>query len=202
MPSESPFDRHGRPVENDPQQVRVPLYGGRYENAFTVAHRAVGEWRMHRALVDSTGADDPLELRGLTDDGVGRMLICDGDVDITDELGLEVTILGRSPELRGYGMVAIDDVAPDVFEVSLQLEGEDPGETVVTLTSERFAAPDGDGGLPVGLVLRSEDDRHWLHIEIDGDIWTCMWLHRAMPVYFDVRPTRFEAVVPALELGE
>ena len=202
MPSESPFDKHGRPIEDDPQQVRVPLYGGRYENAFTVAHRAVGEWRMHRALVDATDADDPLELRALTDDGVGRLIICDGDVDLTDELGLYATIRGRSSDLQGHAMVHVEDVDVDVFEVSLMLDGEGPGEEPVTLRSNRFPAPDGDGDVPVGLVLTSEDKRQWLHIEIDADIWTCMWLHRCMPVYLTVVPTRFEAVVPALELGE
>lgn len=203
MASESPFDRHGRPIEDDPQQVRVPLYGGAYENAFTAAHRGVGEWRMHRALVEATGADDPLELRGLTDDGVGRLIICDGDVDLTDELGLYAVIRGRSPELQGSANVWVEDIDVDVFEVSLQLDDEGNGEDPVTITSGRFSAPDGDeAGVLVGLVLKSEDGRHWLHIEIDSDIWTCMWLHRAMPVHLTVRPTRFEAVVPALELGE
>lgn len=203
MASESPFDRHGRPVEDDPQMQRVPLYGGRYENAFTVAHRAVGEWRMHRALVQSTDADDPLELRALTDDGVGRMVILDGDVDLGEELGLHATIRGRSPELQGQAIVFVEDVDVDVFEVSLKLEGEGAGEHPVTITSGRFAAPDGNpDGVVVGLVLRSEDDRYWLHLEIDSDIWTCMWLHREMPVHLTVVPTNFEAVVPALELGE
>lgn len=202
MPSEAPYDRLGRPVEDDPQQVRVPLYGGRYENAFTVAHRGVGEWRMHRALVAATNADDPLELRALSDDGVGRLVICDGDVDLTDELGLFAVVRGRSPELQGQGQVHIEDVDVDVFEVSLMLDGEAAGEEPVTLTSSRFSSPDGSESATVGMVLTSEDQRHWLHLEIDSEIWTCMWLHRCMPVYLNVRPTRFEASVPALELGE
>lgn len=201
MPSESPFDKHGHPVTSEPQQVRVPLYGGRYENGFTAAHRAVGEWRMHRSLVDATDADDPLELRDLTDDGIGRLVICSGDVDLTSELGLYAKVRGRTPELQGYAMVHVEDVDVDVFEVSLEMPGESPGADPITLTSSRFGAPDGDGEVPVHLVLTSLDNRYWIDLEIDSEIWTCMWLHRDMPVYLNVVPTRFEAVCPAYELG-
>lgn len=63
MRSESPFDRLGTPVAEVRDVIEKTLYGGLYENPFTIAHETLGEWREWRTVLDYNDIENPFILR-------------------------------------------------------------------------------------------------------------------------------------------
>ncbi len=197
MASESPYDRLGRPVANKPQQRRVPLYGGQFENAFTLAHRGVAEWRAWRQLCDTNEITDPLALSGTVVDGIGRLQSLDGAIDFTTDLGVAVTVAGGSATGSALELV-VEDIAVGVFDLALrQIGASEAGTPIRLIEADWYDA----SGVPLSFrcILSTADAVNWIDLELTTDAWLIIWLAREIRLAFNGIPMRAEVRVPAPE---
>lgn len=200
-PSESPYDRLGRPTGRLPRQRRVELVGNRWENAFTVAHRGVGEWRLWRQLCDLNGVDDPLELRDAQAAPVGRLVSTDGQIDFSNDLGITVEVVWHSQGIGSFAQVEIEDIALGVFELRLRKAGQLGPATTVNLIDGSIQSLDGN---TIRFRLHSADAVDWIDLRVDADAWLVIWMAREILIGLDfTRGThsRTSVLVPAVELG-
>lgn len=70
MPSESPYTRLAGPVATRDPRASIRLTFGERETPYALAHRAVGEWRQWRELLEASGIEDPFDLAGLVSEGM------------------------------------------------------------------------------------------------------------------------------------
>lgn len=200
-PSESPYDRQGRPIRNLPRQRRVNLVGNRWENAFTLAHRGVGEWRLWRSLCDLNGIDDPLEMRNGQAAPSGGLVSLDGQIDFSEDLGLNVGVVWHSQGIGNFARIEVTDVAVGVFEVRLRKNGE-LGPPAVVLEADFF---DVSGTAQAQRIrLESADAVDWIDLRVDIDAWLVIWMARDILIGLDFtrgEHSRTAVLVPAAELG-
>lgn len=193
MANEAPFDLLGVLVDEPRAERTIPLYGGEYENAFTVASRAFGEWRNWRELLENNGIADPLDLQEVQTKTEG-VLTTDEGVDLTAELGVPLRVLSASEGTTGDVTLVVEDVAQGEFTLQVELTPGAPGPPVTLLES----------ALLVGntrVVLEGAGGSGFVQIEFDIDTWLVLWLARCITLTIQVEPTRFQVTVPTQSLG-
>lgn len=193
MPSESPFERLGRLTSRPRAEKRVRLYGGKYENAFTVAHRAFGEWRAWRDLCENNDVLDPLDLRASELEADGAFVIEDGLVNLTTRLGVELDIIAASETFPEGAEIVIDGVSETQYNIFIRIDGADGPPTTLSF------ATISQGGEQTTRALGPNGE--FLDLRYDGDAFLVAWLMRCVPVAARSRPTVYELVAPALILG-
>lgn len=198
MPSESPFDKLGRAISVTVQR-RHPLFQGTWENAFTVAHAAVGEWRAWRALCDANGITDPLTLAEPDITGLVTLTSVDGLIDFTFDLGTTVLCIGGNLPGDNAEVIVTDTVAGE-FDLQLRRVGEANLGPAVHLREVDWYDASG-AAQPFRVALSTADLVHWVELEFTTDAWLVLWLARELRLTFDRQLTRVEVAVPAPELG-
>ena len=170
MASESPFDRLGTLVIDDRDEVRAPLYGGANENAFTVAHRAVGEWRAWRQLMELNGLADPFDLSERQVVPQGDIVV--DDVNVTTDMGQGLEVLNFTDGISGTLELRVDDVADGEFDLTLSAGGLGAGAPV-RVTEADFNLP---GGF-IELTLPLPSSRS-VTVRFDLETFLVLWLMR------------------------
>ncbi|MFG0245740.1 MAG: hypothetical protein ACF8MF_06800 [Phycisphaerales bacterium JB052] len=191
--SRSPFDVHGRSLAQEPRRKRLPLYGGRYETPFLLAHRAAGEWRLWRSVVESSGATDPFDLRRFEHGEVGY-------TELLADFGLDpLTVHSASSDLAGLAYIHIEDVSEDSWHISFAPEGEDPGEAVL-ITEDDLRSP-ATG--PLKMFLHNANKTSWIELGLERDLdqWLALWLQHDVPIVITGQHANTEVTVPLIELG-
>jgi hypothetical protein len=208
--SEPPYSRHGDAVETDDAPRTYTLRGSERENLLQIAHRELGEWRLWRDIADENGLVDPLDLAGVEQPEESRLVIpfdvvAGGsgteDEDLTTDLGHSITLEGATPELDGEATLTIEDTAVDEFEMTLTAPDGSTAGAAVAVSKSDFFDVDGEA-ITRRFVLRSENDRFAVDIELDIDLWLILWLRRCLPLYLSSSPARAELLVPEPELDE
>lgn len=187
MPSESPYDRHGEPVDEPRREREVQLYGGARENALTVAHRGAGEWRQWRRMLERNGIDRPFDL---TD-----RIIEPTEVDLLDdegdETGYTVTLHHASFDLSGPVHLGGDPL-DSVPRIRI------PGDNEWGQEESAVLQEGGDNRL----ILKTHKERYFVDFTLSDDALD--WVQDVDNAYgvFEVqrRRTRSSLHVPQLDL--
>jgi hypothetical protein len=207
-PTDSPTDRHGASTDRDDGPQGHRLHGSERENALTVAASELGAWRRWRAVADTTGLEDPLELRGRDQpdspiivpfedlDGAGEL-----DENLTDELGADLTIRSASPSLDGEGVLSIQDMSPGTYTVTFKPPGAQWSSSPVWLDESELHDVDGAEATPV-LAFHSHNDRYHLELEATHRSFIILWLRRELPIRFRPDAERFKVWAPDTELAD
>lgn len=205
--SEPPFDRHGEAAPSEDAPLEHELSGSPRELLFQVAHRRLDEWRQWRRIAEETALVDPLDLNGRNH--VDSPLIVpfeldadptkSEDEDLTGELGFSVAVHTATGELEGEGLLEVTDTAYEEYEVTWTPPGGSTAGPAVTLTAADLHDVDGGEATPT-VVLRSDDSRYYLELELRHDWWMVLWLRRKLPFYLDPDVARYTVLVPDIEL--
>lgn len=196
MASESPFDSLGTLVQDTRNEVRTPLYGGRQENAFTVAHRAVGEWRAWRALMELNDLVDPFDLSERETQPTGELLTLDREVNFTTDLGQQLEVLEFTRGIVGDVELRVIDTAENAFELTLSTTAMGSGAPVALSTADFTLS---GGFVELELPLPSSK---FVKVRFDLDTFLIIWLARAVGIGGVSLLTRAEVRVPPLLLGQ
>lgn len=188
MASESPYEALGRPLEQDPPNRSIRLFGGEAENAFTLAHKATGEWRNWRDLLDANGITDPFNIQGIQAQGDSRAAEFPEELDVDPfaELDQEIRVIYASEPLSGPLWLKVEDVASG-YEVSAGFgSGAYQDATLVVpdlLTQDVFSVP-----------LMTEDG--CVELEFTSGGWLLFWLAREITLDTDFAASRDILLVP------
>lgn len=195
--SESPYDRLGRMVELDRRQ-RVELHGGPRQTVWSIAHRALGEWRRWADIAELNALEDVFDLLGREHPGDTALITEEGD-NTSEDTGVVIELLTATPELAGDAFIDVEDVEPGVFELRLRAPGESEGGEAIVLRETDFFDDDGDPKR-VRRTLTSAAERFAVFIDLDIDALLMVWLFRPMALRCTPEATRTELVMPGREL--
>lgn len=197
--SESPFDRYGAQVLDEPRVALWPLERG--ASIYTIAHQVLGEWRLWRSICDANGVADPFDLEGaaleLAADGGPTPApflfagVPDGadpvthDLSSQDELGVGPLVLDASPALVGDVVLQLEDVDFGSFELSIR--GPDDADfgprTPIALAS--FEGPTEAASATVTLLLYAASGAG-LTLQLNLNALLVVWLARYWPLALSV----------------
>lgn len=214
--SESPFDRLGAQVADEPRVVLWPL--GRSATIFAIAHTTLGEWRSWRDICDANAITDPLDLEAIplalpADDAptpAPRLFEAipstDPPVSIDlaaqDQLGVGPRVVEAQSSLFGECVLRVDDVTWDTFELSLRAPDEADFGAPVALALADFEGVTADAVRPVRRVLYSAGGQAMM-VELTLDAFLVVWLARVWPLLLtgSSEGGRQSLVVPTDESG-
>jgi hypothetical protein len=161
----------------------------------------VGEWRLWRSLCDLNGIDDPLEMRNGQAAPSGGFVSLDGQIDFSEDLGLNVGVVWHSQGIGNFARIEVTDVAVGVFEVRVRKNGE-LGPPSVVLEEDFF---DASGTAQAQRIrLESANAVDWIDLRVDIDAWLVIWMAREILIALDFtrgEHSRTAVLVPAAELG-
>lgn len=225
-PSQSPFDRHGALVDTGAvKRRRAPLFGGFYENLYTLSHRFLGEWRSWRELRDENGIQNPFDLQNVELDseaspqplfevpatpGTYRR----SDLSLTTEWGVPIPILDGAELTRGtfylWSEVERQGTIFDNFDVyKLALEVDGVVGPWVEFRDEDVNAYKIDFELAATAYQRElvlENGEHWLMLGLTPEVWIMLFAGVKVEIYVtgseQATETRdpYELILPSLDL--
>lgn len=225
-PSESPFDRHGELVTNAGlRRRRAPLYGGQYENLYSLAHRFLGEWRLWRDLRDENGIENPFDLYNVElDDEASPTMLFEvpavpgtyrrHNLALSTEWGVPIPVIGGAAVTRGtfYLWSEVERAGPwnatfDQYKLALEVDGElGPWST---FTDEDVNAYRIDFDLAATSYQREilvTNGEHWLILGISPEVWIMLFAGVKVEIEVtgeatatDIRDP-YELILPELDL--
>lgn len=202
--SESPYDRLGQLGENSTQPRQYTLRFG--QNPFVIAHEVTGEWRDWRDILVESQVDDPFDLMGVSNPTTSMHydvstvdLMGVESVDFSADLGLPVVLSAASPELDGRGVLKVEDIDDETFELSFAAPGSDVFGEPTSVELARFTGVDGQQNLTQGVQVLDASGRYVLCVELNLDVWLVLWMARTMDVLFFPTPTRKVLLIPEVQ---
>lgn len=214
--SESPFDRLGAQVADEPRVVLWPLERG--ATIFAIAHQTLGEWRSWRGICDANEVADPLDLEAAqlvlpADDAptsAPRLFdaIPDADppvlIDLAaqDQLGVGPRVVEAQAGLYGECVVRVTDLTWESYTLALRGPDEADFGEEVGITLADFEGVTADAVRPVRRVLYAASGLA-LMLEVTLDAFLVIWLARVWPLVLtgDASQARGALVVPTDETG-
>lgn len=214
--SESPFDRLGAQVADEPRVLLWPL--SRSATIFGIAHTTLGEWRSWRDICDANGVSDPLDLEGVELD-----LPADGaptpsprsfeaipstdppvsiDLASQDQLGVGPRVVEAQSSLFGECVLAVEDVDYEHFMLALRGPDEASFGEAVPVALADFEGVSAGSVRAIRRVLYSASGQAMM-VEITLDAWLVLWLARywALVLTGSSEGARQALVVPTDESG-
>lgn len=195
VPSESPLERNGAQVLDEPRVELWPLSRGAH--IYQITHTTLGEWRLWRAVAEANGVIDPLDLEAaplLSDlEGVPAPApfpfpsVPEGGAPVEvnlsalTELGVGPEVLDASPEMRGTVYLQVEDVAFGEYEVSARHADDAEWGAPVALLESAFEGAVDTETREVVLYL-SGATGGLLVIRLTLDAWLALWLARYWPL--------------------
>lgn len=193
--SESPLERNGAQVLDEPRVALWPLSRGAH--IYQITHLTTGEWRLWRAVAEANGVTDPLDLEAapLVEalEGVPAPAPfafpsvpeggADVEVDLSalTELGVGPEVVDASPEMRGVVYLQVEDVAFGEYTVAARHADEAEWGQPVTLLERQFEGAVDTETREVVLYLTGATGG-LLVIKLTLDAWLALWLARYWPL--------------------
>jgi hypothetical protein len=115
MASESPYGRLGAPLARATDPLVADVYPA--DTPYAVAHRAFGEWRRWRDVIDRAGLPNPFDLTRRAPSAV-QLLVGEDLLDALDGLGSLFAVLETSSALPAEAIgVSVEEVADGMYAV-------------------------------------------------------------------------------------
>ena len=205
MPSESPYDRLGTSSATTRAPRSVPIEQG--DTPFALAHRATGEWRDWRGVLDETDAL-PFDVVDFDHTLSSRLRWAfsteqggEGVEDLTTDTGVAYRFEYLTPELEGVGHLIIEDTNIGAYTIAFQAPGDEVPGDARALTDADWTDEATGEDKDVRVYLKSQSGRYAIDLGISRDLWLMLWLERCPEIRFAPVPQRTDAQAPGVDLG-